>query len=466
MSDENRQLIVFPHIKVSGWTDLGKWRLVSSSDLEHFPKKYHPHVKSFASMYRTINHDINEVGVLVRKSGSRLGVLSDAERNQVENLVNALIFSSCYSSNRSDLARDNFRFTIWNFVGSKGPTDIVNLPSRRFRMQIVENRPHLIQIPSHVFWQTFSERNYNKDLLSALHACNSTEKTSDHQLMHSLYWFNLAHADTEDVTEYTRFTMTSAAFEALLDTPRHGVTEYFKRSVQLLLGKSAELESWAEAFYRARSNVVHGNELPDLMYGKHKHQSLLVLADIIFTQCVYRILSLRLHWPSNETEHLLRLNVKKFLISNKERFETLKHFTLNQKRKKTDEVFNVLYQIQKYDQSVDLQDCDDAFKKVLYLASDGLNRLSKSKEMQTPVRKAIIRAYREAYNSIKNQVQRKKSTNIYQTLRSVEKVKGGDLWDDATVRGQSFGEAKLISLDSLHAAMYDIENLRTERLYR
>lgn len=471
MADAQRQLIALPHISVRDSLDLRDFELVSSADLMQFPKKYHPHVTSFGNMYRTLNHEVHDIGVLVRKGGSsRLGPLSEEERKQVDSVIDALTFASCYRDRFLSMAKDNFSYTIWNFPGNKKPTDMVNLANRRFSMQGVKNEPHLLQIPQYVHRQDFTNGSFNSELLTALLRCAYSERKEDLRFMRAIHWFNLAHADTDDLTEYTRFTMTSAAFEALLNTPRRGITDYFKNTVQMLLGQSDELQTWASEFYNARSRVVHGDDLPELMFGKHKHNSLLALADVIFMQCVYRQLDLKSYWPIGYAQSALRTDVVKYLIPNKERFAAIGKFHLNQGRDVTDHVENYLYQIQKYDQSIDLKDCNDAFKKVVQLALDGTSRLARMRDMRTKVHREFISAYKTAYSELRSQLAAGNQTNVYQSLSAVEDV--GDrnadekyLWGDAEVRAKRFGRAKLISLDSLHSAMYSIEDLRTSVMY-
>lgn len=424
-------------------------------------------------MYHTIDYPVTDVGVLVRHSGpSRLGVLSDNEQQTVAKLLDALIFAACYRERALSLARDNFDYTVWEFQGNRAPTKMVNLRSRRFVMNVVQNKPHLLQIPQHVHRRGLSNRSYDEDILHALLRCSYSDKPEDAQLMRALNWFNLAHADTHDLTEYTRFAMTAAAFEALLNTPDRGTTSYFRNAVQMLLGQNRELDKWAEKFYGARSQIVHGGEPGDMLFGEHKHNSLLFLADFIFIQCVYAMIGVRRYWPVGRDPTWLIRDVRRLLVSNKSRFKAINDFNLRMAAVKAGHAYDCLLSIQKYDLSVDLADCDQAVRSIIALALDGLSRISRMKDFRTDLHRDFLGKYREGFRTILAQVDAGAHLGVYQAFRqitdSINRVDSDDsaMWADAHIRGESFGHARRISLDTVISALYSIEDLRSGMPYR
>lgn len=466
MSSAQRQIIVLPNIRVEGRMELGHFNLASSSDAEIVPKIYRKHLAMFSKLYRTVNGDVDDVGILVRAQGrNRLGPLSDNERRQVENIVDVLVFSSCYGYRSLGLARDNFSYTIWNFDGSKPPTEFLSLGSRR-GLNIVEYRPHLLQVPYHIHRSTCRDESFDQKLLQSLLFSIQRDTNDTKRILRAIHWFNLAHADTEEVTEYTRFAMIATAFESLLDTPRQGVTAYFVNTLQLLLGQSDKLAEWGADFYNKRSSIIHGRELPGLMFGKHQHNSLLALADIVFLQCTYRQIGLLGFWLDPIDERVRRKNVVHYLISNKERFEAIVSFELSRRSVNRAEVVrDYLHTIQSQDASVDAADCDQVFSKILDLALSGLTSLSRMIEMRTPSRRSLIAGYRSAFRNMERAVENNTDVNVFQVRQDMAKQEA-EPWDDAYVRGTPFGHAKVISLDALLAAMDQVADLRTELRYK
>lgn len=472
MPSDIRQLITFPHISVRGEVDLGTFKLVSSQDLNHFPRKYQRHVRNYANMYCTLNHPVTEIGVLIR-SGARnlLGVLTASEHDLIMKLLDSLVFASCYRERQRMPSRDNYDYTVWEFQGDKAPSDMVNLRNRRFRMQIVENRPHLLQIPQHVNRQTISDRTHDSNVLAALLRCAYSGKAEDEQLMRSLNWFNLAHADSRDLTDYTRFAMTAAAFEALLNTPDGGTTRYFRNAVQLLLGQSKELDAWADKFYRARSRIVHGADPGEMMFGEHKHNSLLFLADYIFVQCVYATIGVRRYWPIGTDPTWLIRDVRRLLISNKRRFLTIVGFNLRMGAAKAELARDCLLSIQKYDVSVTLQECTDTIDAIVSLAMDGLNRMSRMADLRTETHREFIETYRRCFRQTRDKANRGEDLGVYQVFRPItDKVNRGDsirdeMMAEATLRSRTFGRAKQISLEELQTALYSIEDIHGNLLH-
>lgn len=423
MADIQRQICVLPHIRVHADVELGNFVLISSSDLSRIPKKYHVHARTFANLYRTVANEITDVGLLVRKSGkSLLAEFSAEELSEMQDVIDALAFSACYRESTLSLARDNFVYTVWAFHGNRPPTDHISLAGRRVLFDIQQNRPHLLQIPTHVYYASLSEAGYDSDLLTAMLRCALSKDNQDRRIMRAVQWFNLAHSDSVDLTDHSRFAMTATAFEALLNTPHEGIRHYFANTVQMLLGESSELAKWAKKFYDDRSALVHGGKFPDLMYGNNRHNSMLTLADVVFTQCVYRHLGLLNYWPTDESEKRVRKNVVRFLISNKDRFDAVRGFRLTAGAERASLIRDYLYSIQSGDASVDLDDCNRTLEAVLKLGIDGLGYLGRKAKFRTDHHRVIIAAYRSRFRDMIVALPVKQPLNVFHHLRDRKSV--------------------------------------------
>lgn len=462
----NRNLIVLPNVRVAERIDLGQFFLCSSSDVTQVPKCYHEHVASFANMYRTHSHDISEVGLLLRaRRTSRLHELSADERRQVDAVIDALAFAAIVRERLFSLAYDNFSYTVWSFRGDIPPSDHVSLSNRRYRFNVVDNKPHLIQLPLHVHYADLGQNQIDEHVLSALIRCAYSDHPDDQRLMRAIHWYLRAHTDSGDVTDYTRFAMTAIAFEALLNTPDRGVTAYFVRTVQLLLGGSQRVAAWAKAFYETRSKVIHGSDMPELMYGEHRHNSILALADIIFIQCVYRTFSLRNLWSDHIADQVRRKSVDRYLVSNKERFEYVIRYNLrNQNSEVARTVSNHLHTIQKSDASVDLPLTRSMIEAVVDLGIQGLSALSRNSEIRGTTRMNIVRFYRQGLRDIRDAAGDGKQLQVFQSLRGVP-TDAADQWGDAVVRGIRFGAARSLSLDDIVAALHNLDEIHTNLIY-
>lgn len=462
MGDPQRELIVLPHISVQSELELGKYLLISSNELTRIPKKYHPHVQLSATLYCAVGYEIKDIGLLVRNSGrSRLTVLSAEERQEVQNVIDVLAFSSSYQERAAlSLTRDNFGFTIWSFRGDKPPSDHINLSTRRYNFHVVENKQHLIQIPLHVHYTRFDSNGYDSEVLTALLPCAYSKRNEDRRIMRAIHWFNHVHTNSGEVTDYSRFAMTGIAYETMLDMPYENVRKYFVSAIQELLGESDELKRWARKFYDNRSKLVHGGGMPDLIYGKHKHNSMLYLADIVFIQCVFRHLGLLGYWKSDVVESVRQKNVVKYLISNKERFTAILKFRLRDDEEKTSLVHKYLYTIQRSDASVDLNECNKVFAHILNMGIEGMKNIRRHRGFKTERRLKYVVAYKDIFENILEELSKNgdKYINVYQHIKGVPNE--DDHFSDSYVRGEPFGKTKMISLDLLISALYDLEYLR------
>jgi hypothetical protein len=120
---------------------------------------------------------------------------------------------------------------------------------------------------------------------------------AEQRVLKAIRWFNRANALRAD--EYSAILDLSVAFETLLGLPRDAKTDRFVDAVSLLLGRVERLDSWAEQFYEARSDVAHEGETKRLHFAPQRkkgqedsvlYQPHLVYGRQIFQLCVGAVL--------------------------------------------------------------------------------------------------------------------------------------------------------------------------------
>src|SRR5690606_14275854 len=152
------------------------------------------------------------------------------------------------------------------------------------------------------------------------------------------------------------------------------------------------------------------------------------------------------------------------LISNKDRFDAIRSFTLASAEEKSRLVRNHMYTIQVSDASASLEDCNRTLEAILNLALAGLTRLRRMAEFRTDAHREIIVAYRAKFCDIRQALPAEEPLNVFQRLREVPKGREG-YWDETILRGTPFGRARLITLDVLISALNSLDEIRTHRLY-
>jgi Apea-like HEPN len=78
------------------------------------------------------------------------------------------------------------------------------------------------------------------------------------RVLKAIGWFN--RANTLHGDDHSTILDLSVAFETLLALPKDAKTDRFVDAVSLLLGRVERLDTWAEQFYKARSEVAHEGE--------------------------------------------------------------------------------------------------------------------------------------------------------------------------------------------------------------
>jgi Apea-like HEPN len=121
--------------------------------------------------------------------------------------------------------------------------------------------------------------------------------TTEERVLTAVSWFNRAnvvHGDDDNA-----IIDLSIAFETLLGLPKDAKTDRFVDAVSLILGRVERLDSWAEQFYNARSDVAHEGKTERLHFAPQKqkgqtesalYQSHLIYGRQIFQLCVGAVL--------------------------------------------------------------------------------------------------------------------------------------------------------------------------------
>lgn len=455
-----RQITVLPNLAVDQAIDLREFVLISSSQIDKWvPKTYRENVRALASLFSTVDYDIQNAGLIVRKrKKNRLGLFSEVEKERLSKVVDALSYSSHGRRRFNALMQDNFQFSIWSFPAKKAVSPRINIRNRRFGMHIVDRKDHMLQIPLYVHHQVATESSFDTELLNAVLICAFSDADEDNRIMRAINWVNQSRTDADSVSDYTRFMMIATAFEALLDTPENNITRYFIKTIQFLLGSSEELQKWAREFYQNRSRIVHGGALPELRYGVDKHSSMLNLADIVFRQCLIRKLGLMGYWTDLTAEHVRRENIKKYLVSNKERFANIRKFRLSFDRGKATTVDNHLYTIQRDDFSASADECKETLIALLNLALQGVNRLSRMTKFRNKDYKEQLSLYKTAFTQILDRVSGGNEPESSREFMAIEPHPGDD-WIDPEVRAIGFGSAGVLNLGGIKYAIEQIDDL-------
>jgi hypothetical protein len=130
------------------------------------------------------------------------------------------------------------------------------------------------------------------------------------RLFRSLEWFRLSHTESDEVSVLSRIVMMATAFEILLQVPnvpnkkkwmaedvakRCATPKSLKATRHDKKGKPytyPKIAWWVWDFYDLRNKIVHGDGVPPklLRYqtSKRKWLTHLIVADIVFSECIAR----------------------------------------------------------------------------------------------------------------------------------------------------------------------------------
>lgn len=146
------------------------------------------------------------------------------------------------------------------------------------------------------------------------------------RILTAIEWFNRSASDS--ASEEVAIVSLAIAFESLLAGPefekRDRVTERLVDSISLLLGRVSRLDSWAQQFYKARSEIVHHGRAQALRFmipGSHKktagpsYRPLLTYGRFVFRACAATLLV--------GAELAREADMEEMLVTNQERYEQI-----------------------------------------------------------------------------------------------------------------------------------------------
>ncbi|MHC4183189.1 MAG: hypothetical protein ACYSR0_07560, partial [Planctomycetota bacterium] len=106
----------------------------------------------------------------------------------------------------------------------------------------------------------------------------------------ALDWYNQTYQEHPVRDRRSKIVDMATAFEVLFDLPQDSIKGAFRSCIQVLLGSSKELITWANVFYDVRSQVIHRGRTETLAY-KHpeasvEHIDFLWSARRLFAWCI------------------------------------------------------------------------------------------------------------------------------------------------------------------------------------
>ena len=144
------------------------------------------------------------------------------------------------------------------------------------------------------------------------------------RVLTAIEWFNRSASDS--ASEEVAIVSLAIAFESLLADrefeKKDRVTERLVDSISLLLGRVSRLDTWAQQFYKARSEIVHHGRAQALRFtipGSPKqtaglsHRPLLTYGRFVFRACAATLLV--------GAELAREVDMEEMLVTNQERYQ-------------------------------------------------------------------------------------------------------------------------------------------------
>ncbi len=168
---------------------------------------------------------------------------------------------------------------------------------------------------------------------------------------------------------------------------------------------------------------------------------------------------------ANAPEHFRREDVRKYLISNKERFAKIRKFSLTANEDRSWTIFNHMHTIQKDDPSASAKDCEKTLTVLLDLSLQGIRRLNLTIRLKDKRYKDQLKKYKDVFVNVLDNVKSGRQTNVFGEFSAIT-PHATDEWADATVRGCGFGTAGVINLDALMHAIREVDDHFTMARHR
>lgn len=326
-----------------------------------------------------LGHEIKDITFIYFKDTPLVEEYTDEQEEIVNNVVQVLCYVLIADSAKwSRLSSDNFVIESITISTPKGDIYFSQRTGRKLIGGLKFGRDK-IHAPVHVSSVPLSLQGIQKYLNEAFITVieRSLEKTFEareySRILRAIEWFNNASLDDMYNKRSEQILAMSIAFESLLNMPQEKITEYFKKTIQLLLFPSEELERWAKDFYTLRSTIVHGNKVDTskYLYGEDKHILMFSMSEMVFTECVYSRLS-TLNLIVDDRLNILRYSrmskIKDSLISNNKRFDRILEYhdfsILNDDAEKCYRLYQLITTINTTDTLVTSEKCKSVKQKL------------------------------------------------------------------------------------------------------
>jgi hypothetical protein len=126
------------------------------------------------------------------------------------------------------------------------------------------------------FWLNFSQdishdlgllehRSHSLSLHYFMNRQDAVDEKTKWRIFTALEWYN--RSCSGQISQEVSLVHLATAFESLFNLPQGpDLTDRFKESVMLLLGRIPRLDSWIDQFYKARSKVLHEGNWPHMAF--------------------------------------------------------------------------------------------------------------------------------------------------------------------------------------------------------
>lgn len=319
-------IAVFPFLKTCDQINLGNFTFRSTDDVADLDSEDAAHVREIADMLY-LQDDLQ-----IKSSSYTMLPAIDLDKDDVEPAVAELeriqaVVAFCYSHPHRTFGDPFFSFEQSSLaIFSPEPVSIFMVRPDHHVVatgpadELKQDEWH--RVPGyygrynfrHPFWAVRNSRlfppvphivlNQSQDLAYELSSCFQSQRyrllpellrerrrPAEERVLKAIRWFNRANALRAD--EYSAILDLSVAFETLLGLPRDVKTDRFVDAVSLLLGRIERLDSWAEQFYEARSDVAHEGETKRLHFApqrkKGQEDSVLYQPHLVYGRQIFQL---------------------------------------------------------------------------------------------------------------------------------------------------------------------------------
>lgn len=311
----NLQVSFLPWAKFAKTVALGPITFWPYYNIEGNQMVSDPEIKAHLDKYFSsyVDHQGRPVNTITVCSHGKVDFrsLNDSEYRDLRNAVDILIFAAIAPQTKGAVCANN---------NSLAPpsADIFEVVTQNFRPasdniavqagSLLSGGWKIGEITFPKPWATGGALwNFEEEVIKGFDKCFSAGFSVDvhERIFRSLEWFRMAHVEGGQVSELSKVVMMATGFEILLQFPRERKRKHFVDYMEKHIASSAFHKDnrttdrgksfnmslvgcWAWDFYELRSRIVHGDLIPsnDLIY--RDWITHLIVADLVFLECVKR----------------------------------------------------------------------------------------------------------------------------------------------------------------------------------